>query len=328
LLPPSRGRRILAGCIDFLLVLLAIWACFLFSKKAYHTAILFYLKVSLAVPQLLRWSVPLAFFVLAPLLLSISFLIFSASPGQIFLGLQERDSRTGEQVDVLQSLVLGLAMPLSVFLNFLPYWFALLNPERRNLTQLLVGTRTLVAGKMASQEYVPRPISGAHIWPYVCICLSLFVSGRNLAWLFTHSTVHKVGLVVGGSVADRELFFQKLLNPELELESKIASPEDCFERLRSALKNRDKLALYELLTLASQALLKINKVTDPFEDLPRDIQFVRLEGLQTDDVVKIFYREVEGGHANSKESFMTFSKEEGSWKINLIAFLAQQKRAR
>ena len=313
-------RRVQGFAIDYLLLCVIVWACFHFRTQVFDKLTTYSVMLVLGKSQIIAWKVLLAVFGVGPAFLFLSFLFFSASPGQYLRHIREVDAVSERPVDIGQALILSFCfMPAQLVLRLAPQFFSLLNEDRRTLIELLAGTKARNL-KQPQQKFSSAPWKA-----YLGILLSLF-SAVRVAKNFFPLSLDKSGVVVGGTSDEQSAYLKKLLNPEVSHEPKSATPELCFDRLRGILKSRNRDALIDTLTLGSQLLVaNLAGKKDLFEDLPRDVEFARREGEDTDTFVKIYYHEVEGTKVEKNEYFMTFAKENGDWKIDLLDYIRLKK---
>ncbi len=321
----SQTRRLLGCLIDLFILLGGLGLVFLTTTSFYRKFSQSLALVLLNQPAHMDAKFLIALFVLAPLLIFVSYVFLSASPGQYLLNLREVDASTGRGIGFVSSLVLSFALlPSCLIFNFLPQMFSLWNPQQLTLMQWLLGTKTIQLAQAKKQRTPPkmRPL-----WRVVpALLIALFGAFGTLSRLIFHTKLCQSGIIVGGSMESRQQLCLSLKNPE-SITPKNNSLESAFEKLRLALVAQDEVQLKEILTVPSQFLVKISNVKGKklFEDLPKDIAFVRAEA-ESDESVLVFYHEVEGGRPGLAESFMVFAKENGEWKVDLPRFLILIKR--
>ena len=237
-------------------------------------------------------------------------------------GTRELDNSTDGRIDILQAFILAVCFVPSFVLCCLPQIYGLFNEESRSFPEWLAGTRAQVgAPKKKPENPVSLLLPGC-----IIALLALYPLFHVFVKLVLESSWRKPGIIIGGlHDEDRAVYAAKLLNPQL-LVVQSQNPETCFDQLRSVLQRRDKEGLLEILSQPSQILLRAAIKGDWFEDLPKDVMFTRREGLDSDPFVKIYYHEMEGKNVDRAEYFMTFTKEEGQWRIDLISYLKQMKK--
>ncbi|MBI2601827.1 MAG: RDD family protein [Deltaproteobacteria bacterium] len=312
-MPPHNSGRISAFTIDSLLFLLIVWGFYWFRSDALSRFLLSLLTLSAQKTQLLSWYAVSVVFIFAPAILSLFLYLRSATPGQAILRMRTTGAYNDSRLNLLQSFMRMFLTVLSVFpLNFIPQFLSLLREDRRSLIDLVTGT------KVVSPTISERPVKASPVLGFVLFLLAIYPTG-SLILMLVGATYLGNGVLLGGTAEERARWLMEKQGTPHEYRRN--SPEDAFEALKMALRTKDEAALFEILSLPSQFIFRTLQLSGSWmEDMPTEIGFERKE-MTSKSLCKIFFREIEEGGPSTRVFFMTFSKEEGEWKLDLLRFL-------
>lgn len=315
-----RTRRILAFLVDINVVFFfGLVGLLLFSPFTVRAFVFSFFTYRVGQPIFFSWNIFFSFFLFGPIFLFLCFLAFSASSGQLFMGIREVDATKESRIDVVQALIHSYVLAPSFFLfGGLLQIAALFQYEERTLTQLLADTKT---GWVKKREPRIKNFSLQTWMRVVCVVVGLAGMGFVNSKLLFDSTFSRKGIMIGSTKEKRAdaLHAVKTKRP------KNSTPERAFEELRKALYARDAKALTEQFTMRGQAFIFAKaRNNEIFEGLPSDIVYVRTEPINN-TTVKIIYYAVVRDLIDPKEEQILFVKEIGEWKFDLMTFQKMRK---
>ncbi len=319
-MPPKFSKRMNAITIDCLIICLTVWGVFYFRKTAFQNLIQAIAPLTLGQPILVSTKFICAVFLISPIPLFLSFAFASASPGQYLMNIGERSYITHDLLNVFKSAIHSLLFVPSLFLlSGFPYLFALLDPERRTLIQVLTGTHSRSLKKGVRVQKFPKPVA------IILIFLSLYSVG-SLVWSVARNmSVSDHGLIIGGTAQSRADYFNEKKQESLHLGN--VTPYIAFEAARKALKNRNYKELLQQLDAKSQLIVKaIPSDIVLFDELPNDVHWVRTEGDERTGSIKVYYREgAENSPSKEQSNPLVLVKEGKDWKLDITSLFQLKK---
>lgn len=303
--PASFEKKSFAAILDFFFTIF-FWYIYLlfFPIEKISTSFVFFL---IQTRFLISYLLAASFFVLFPIPLILSLLLFKKTPGQYLSGISFLTwKRSGLKEKILHTY---LSLYTFIFFFSIPNIFLFLTKKRGTLSEKILNSQQSQKKISHSMRYSSFRI--------LAILLLLWLIPTNLVFwkkTFHNTSLSSQGLVFFASEKDDWIQEKKKRN----LKKSIRKPSNLkafFQELRWSLIWNDLERHMHLLTPSSKLLVGLN--FDLYKkSLPEDIVFSKIEKTWKKNYFKLYYYRKEKNKQTDNLDFFYVTKIKNEWKLD------------